>query len=150
MPIEGPALDAPAHLPRLLDRALSTKPDATALVSHGERLTWRELESASVRFAGHLLDMGLQPGDRIASLMPNRPALLVHYLACMKAGLVATPLNYRYQPTEMDHALSVSGASAILVHVEREADITQSGEVVKLSLPPIAYGGSPKGVTHTQ
>jgi acyl-CoA synthetase (AMP-forming)/AMP-acid ligase II len=76
-------------------------------------MTWHELETASVRFARHLLDLGLRPGDRIASLMPNRPALLVHYLACMKAGLVATPLNYRCQPPEMDHALAVSGASAI-------------------------------------
>ena len=42
--------------------------------------------------------------------MPNCPALVVHYLACFKAGLVATPLNYhavlqrRFQGgTQPDH-----------------------------------------------
>ncbi len=67
--------------------------------------------------------LGLNPGDRLASLMPNRIALVVHYLACFKAGLVATPLNYRYATPEIDHALEVSDASALVVHVERQADI---------------------------
>jgi long-chain acyl-CoA synthetase len=40
--------------------------------------------------------MGLEPGDRLASLMANRIDLVIHYLACFRAGLVATPLNYRY------------------------------------------------------
>ena len=54
-----------------------------------------------------------QPGDRVASLMPNRILLVVHYLACFRAGLVITPLNYRYAPREIDHALEVSGAKAM-------------------------------------
>src|SRR4029077_4046211 len=63
------------------------------------------------------------PGDRIASLMPNRILLLVHYLACFRAGLVTTPLNYRYAPREIDHALEVSGARAIVAHAERADDL---------------------------
>ena len=43
--------------------------------------------------------------------MPNRILLLVHYLACFRAGFVTTPLNYRYAPREIDHALEVSGAA---------------------------------------
>ena len=58
--------------------------------------------------------------------MPNRPALIVHYLACLKAGLVATPLNYRYMPPEIDHALEVSGASLLLHHAERDEDVAAS------------------------
>ena len=58
--------------------------------------------------------------------MPNRERSLVHYLACFKAGLVATPLNYRYAPPEIDHALEVSGAAAIVAHAERADDIAAS------------------------
>jgi acyl-coenzyme A synthetase/AMP-(fatty) acid ligase len=58
--------------------------------------------------------------------MPNRPALIIHYLACLKAGLVAVPLNYRYTPPEIDHALEVSGASLLLHHAERDNDIGAS------------------------
>ena len=131
MPISGPPLDAPADLPGLLDQGLSAKPDEVAIATLDERMTWRQLDVASTRYARHLLDIGLRPGDRVASLMPNRPALLVHYLACMKAGFVATPLNYRYQAPEIDHALEVSGASIMLAHVERTQDLAQTREVAK-------------------
>jgi acyl-coenzyme A synthetase/AMP-(fatty) acid ligase len=75
--------------------------------------------------------------------MPNRPALVVHYLACFKAGLVATPLNYRYMAPEIDHALAVSGARALLAHVEREEDLAASQLARQLPLGTISYGGKP-------
>ena len=53
---------------------------------------------ASAALAGGYRGLGLEPGDRVASLMPNRIDLVVHYLACFRAGLIATPLNYRYTP----------------------------------------------------
>jgi long-chain acyl-CoA synthetase len=68
----------------------------------------------------------LKAGDRVASLMPNPIALVVHYLACLKAGLVVTPLNYRYTHREIDHALQVSGDEALLAHVERAEDVGAS------------------------
>jgi long-chain acyl-CoA synthetase len=145
MPISGPPLESPADLAHLLAPALESTPDEVALATQDERMTWRELDAASSRFAGQLLKLGLRPGDRIASLMPNRAALIVHYLACMKAGFVATPLNYRYQPSEIDHALSVSGASMIVAHAERQEDLAASAEVRQLPLPLVAYGGSIDG-----
>jgi long-chain acyl-CoA synthetase len=58
--------------------------------------------------------------------MPNRVDLVMHYLACFKAGLTATPLNYRYTAREIDHPLEVSGASALLAHAERAEDLAAS------------------------
>ena len=75
--------------------------------------------------------------------MPNCPALVVHYLACFKAGLVATPLNYRYMAPEIDHALAVSEARALLAHVEREEDLAASQLARQLPLGSISYGGKP-------
>jgi len=72
--------------------------------------------------------------------MPNRGALLVHYLGCMKAGLTATPLNYRYQAPEIDHALEVSGASVLVAHTERDDVLGVSKRVPQLSLGRISYG----------
>jgi acyl-coenzyme A synthetase/AMP-(fatty) acid ligase len=72
--------------------------------------------------------------------MPNRPELIVHYLACFKAGLVATPLNYRFLAPEIDHALAVSEARALLAHVEREEDLAASQFVQRLPIGTISYG----------
>jgi long-chain acyl-CoA synthetase len=117
MPLTGPPLDAPADLAKFLSSCLKTKPDELALVSAETRWTWRQLEETSDRMARNLLGLGLKLGDRVASLMPNRTALVIHYLACIKAGLVATPLNYRYMPPEMDHALRLGNlGERSLVH----------------------------------
>jgi acyl-CoA synthetase (AMP-forming)/AMP-acid ligase II len=111
--IEGPVLGKPVGpLNQLLREGLTVDPDAVAIESAYRRLTWAELEEESARLAAGYLSIGLSPGDRLASLMPNRVALAVHYLACFKAGLVATPLNYRYTAREIDHALEVSAAAA--------------------------------------
>jgi long-chain acyl-CoA synthetase len=145
MPIAGPPLDGPVELPAILKQGLDTKPDMDALVSRRRRWTWRMLDDVSSRLAGNYLGLGLAPGDRIASLMPNRTELMVHYLACMKSGLVAMPLNYRYMAPEIDHALEVGEAKILVAHDERRHDLAASKLAGKLPLGQISYddnGGS--------
>jgi long-chain acyl-CoA synthetase len=139
MPFAGPTLEGPLDLAGILNLGLAIKPDADALVSRRRRWTWRLLDAVSTRLAGSYFDLGLVPGDRIASLMPNRTELLVHYLACMKCGLAAVPLNYRYMVPEIDHALAVSGARILLTHDERRQDLTGSKLADKLPLGTIGY-----------
>jgi long-chain acyl-CoA synthetase len=139
----GRALETPVRPYGLLRAGLDANPDGGALISVGTRWTWRTLDDLSDRLAAGWLGLGLNPGDRVASLMPNRPALVVHYLACFKAGLVATPLNYRYMVPEIDHALAVSEARALLAHVEREEDLAASRLARQLPLGTISYGGEP-------
>src|SRR5919201_195882 len=106
MLLKGARLEAPAApLNDMLRIGLDAAPDEVAIVSAHRALSWRELDRASAALAGGYRRLGLDPGDRIASLMPNRIDLVVHYLACFRAGLVATPLNYRYTAREIDHAL---------------------------------------------
>ena len=114
MPLSGPPLAKPVDLFTILGAGLAAKPDALALASGQTSWTWRQLEETCDRLARNLLGLGLEPGDRVASLMPNRSELIIHYIACMKAGLVATPLNYRYMAPEIDHGLALSGARILL------------------------------------
>ena len=150
MPQHGPALaeDAIVPLHRILERGLARDPEGLAFVSLLTGKSWRNLEEAATRYARNLLALGLRPGDRVASLMPNRVALLVHYLGCLKARLVATPLNYRYMAPEIDHALEVSGASILLTHVERAQDLAESKLANRLPLGRISYAIEDDGHTH--
>jgi long-chain acyl-CoA synthetase len=141
MPLEGRQITVPVNIRDLARAGLDRDPDAVAIVCAHERLTWRELEERSDRLARSYTELGLRAGDRVASLMPNRIALAVHYLACFRAGLVATPLNYRYSPREIDHALEVSGASVLVSHAERAADLAATKLVAKLPLGVIGVEG---------
>ncbi len=123
----------------LLRFGLDAAADEVAIVSAVRALSWRELEWASAALAGGYRGLGLEPGGRVASLMPNRVDLVVHYLACFRAGLIATPLNYRYTAAEIDHALEVSGARVLLAHVERAEDVAASELAAGLELGVIAY-----------
>lgn len=145
MLLSGSPVDRSVRLSEIVRAGLDTKPDADALVSTTARWTWRQLEDVTIRLAVGFVDFGLQPGDRIASLMPNRDALVIHYLACAKAGLVSVPLNYRYTSREIDFALTTSGASALLVHAERDADVRASARASALPLGTIRYGGNDTG-----
>jgi acyl-CoA synthetase (AMP-forming)/AMP-acid ligase II len=140
MLLEGAPLEAPAApLNDLLRIGLDGAPDKVAILSAQRALSWSELDQASAALAGGYRGIGLEPGDRLGSLMPNRVDLLVHYLACFKAGLIVTPLNYRYTTREINHALEVSGARALLAHVERAEDVGASELAAGLELGTIAY-----------
>jgi long-chain acyl-CoA synthetase len=132
MPLTGRPLEGPVHLPHVLRVGLTQVPDAMALVSSTTRRTWQDLDKMSDNLAGNFLDLGLSPGDRVASLMPNRAALIIHYIACMKSGLVGVPLNYRYTIPEIDRALTVSGASILVAHAERAQELIGSSRVREL------------------
>ncbi len=140
MPLYGTPLDDPTAIADLLKLGLETKADEDVVSSLELSLTWGELDNASSRLAKNYLAHGLKPGDRIASLMPNRAQLYIHYLACMKAGLIAVPLNYRYMSPEIDHALRVSGAKTLLTHNERFEDLKLSEQVNRLPLGTITHG----------
>ena len=133
MQLDGVALDSPAGpLSDMLRTGLDRAPDEVAIVSANRELSWRELDRASAALAGGYGRMGLKPGDRLASLMPNRIDLVVHYLACFRAGVIATPLNYRYTAREIDHALEVSDARCDVKrrqHVSHDGARTTVGEI---------------------
>ncbi|WCO66222.1 class I adenylate-forming enzyme family protein [Iamia majanohamensis] len=132
MVLQGPDLAAPADLRGMVAAGAAAHPDRLALASARRRVTWSELDAEVGRWAGALASFGLSPGDRVASLLPNRLDLAVHHLACLRAGLVAVPLNYRYVAPQVDHALAVSGASLLVAHVERAGDLARCRGIADL------------------
>jgi len=126
MPLHGPPLAPLIDLNRLLEVGLERDPAAPALQDLDRSIGWAELDRRAEQLAWAYRRLGLQRGDRLASLIPNRVELVVHYLAGLRSGLVLTPLNYRYVPREIDHALTLSGAAALVFHGERLADVQAS------------------------
>jgi len=74
-------MDERPHLARLLDAACERHPDKIAIVSGDRQVSCADLRETAARLAGTLADAGLA-GDRIATLLPNGPELIVCYLAC--------------------------------------------------------------------
>lgn len=145
MTLAGPTLDRSVDLSRLLEKGLRETPDAIAVSSMSEEVTWRELDAQSHNVASNYLSLGLRRGDRIVSLLPNRILLLVHYLACLRAGFVAVPLNYRYLARDIDYAIGLSKPRLMIAHKERADDIAQCTSVADLELGGLCVDGKLPG-----
>ncbi len=134
MAFHGPSMAPPIELNCILEAGLRRNPGAMALQDLSHAISWADLDRQVEHLARAYHRLGLQRGDRLASLIPNRVELIVHYLAGLRSGLVLTPLNYRYVPPEIDHALTVSGAVALVFHGERLADVQASAAAAQLPL----------------
>ena len=54
--------------------------------------TFADLRDLSARFAGVLAKLGVAPGDRVATLLPKSPELLIATLALWRLGAIDVPL----------------------------------------------------------
>jgi fatty-acyl-CoA synthase len=70
----------------LLDELAAASPDADAVVFHGERLTFAAVRDQADRLACAFLAIGVQRGDRVAILLPNRPEWVIAAVAAAKVG----------------------------------------------------------------
>ena len=86
------------------------------LVDGRETVTYAQLDEGSDRLAAGLIQLGLEPGDRVAVLHPNSSQLLLAYFGIAKAGCVVVPVNPIYTPREIAHILGDSGARCLVVH----------------------------------
>lgn len=106
-----------------------------ALVFGDVRLTYGQLHERTNRLARAMLGMGLRAGDRVAMLAENSHRYVEFFLAAAKAGLVATPLNFRLTERELLHMLTDSGARAVFLGAEFEA----VGRALRVALPDSVY-----------
>jgi long-chain acyl-CoA synthetase len=105
-------------LSELLTTSTATTPEGIALRTGDDAWTFPELAEWSGRLAKGLVAAGTQPGDRIASFMPNCAELIAGYWACFAAGLVAVPLNHRCIAADAAQTIGNSGSAVLIAHSE--------------------------------
>ena len=98
-------------LANALDEAFDRFSDSTAIRFGSERFSYGDLNRASGAAAKALLNLGLKCGDRVAIRLPKGMAMVILYLACLRSGIIALPLNPVYPVEELRYFLSDSGAS---------------------------------------
>ncbi len=109
----------------VLEQSCSKYKDRMAYHNMGAELSYSELDYLTRNFAASLQNMGLQPGDRIALMMPNILQYPVALFGALRAGLVVVNTNPMYTARELRHQLVDAGAKAIVV-VENFASVLES------------------------
>jgi fatty-acyl-CoA synthase len=102
----------------LLERAAFVYPNKVALV-HGERrYTYAALGGRAWRLANALRGAGLEKGDRVATLLPNSPAMLEAHFGVPAAGGILVTVNTRLSSDEIAYILEHSGSRFLLFDAE--------------------------------
>ncbi|WP_296018995.1 AMP-binding protein [uncultured Agrobacterium sp.] len=93
------------------------RPEKLALVdlASGRRWTYRGLDRAIEQARAAIDALGLGPGDRLASIARNCADLVIAQQACLRSGLIFTPLNWRLAAAEIDAILIDCTPALILV-----------------------------------
>ena len=122
----------PGHLPNVLEfpqvpawwilqRSVERFADKTAVVfvnheslDEMELLTYGELWEKANSLAAGLRGLGVKKGDRVATLMPNSPSLIISYYGIWMSGAAISPCNVMSKEKELRYQLKDSGASKLI------------------------------------
>lgn len=97
-----------------LERSARVWPGKLAVIDGEQRLTYSELGAAVQRMAKSLQQKGVQPGDRVAFVLPNIHEMLMAHFAVPLAGGVLVAVNTRLAPPEVRYILEHSGAKVVV------------------------------------
>ena len=92
-----------------------TKPDTAAICFEHTRITYKELWDRITGMADGLVQMLGEGGKRkIALWLENRPEFLEAFFAIIRLGWIAVPLDKKWTPAELRHALSIACPDAVI------------------------------------
>jgi len=130
----------------LLEESFRKYAANNAFVCMDKFLTYGELDGMSKRLAAWLQSRGMQPGARVAVMMPNVLQYPVALAAILRAGYTVVNVNPLYTPRELEHQLRDSGSEAIIVlenfahTVEQVLDKTAVRHVLVASMGELLGG----------
>ena len=96
------------------------------------RWSYRQLHEAANRLANALAALGVRRGDRVAIVVPQRPATAVAHFAIYRLGAVAMPMSMLFGPEALEYRFADSGAVAAIVDAEALANVRAArGEALR-------------------
>src|ERR1700722_5528044 len=104
----------PMPLARRFDSLAAAYPDRPYVITDARSYSYRELRDWSRRLARGLYGIGVQPGERVALVVDNRPEFVAVKLAIARLGAVAVPVNFSYRADELAVVLNSSQASVLI------------------------------------
>ena len=127
-------------LTQLLEESFRKNAARPHSVCMEEWMTYQQLDELSGALGAWLQGAGLEPGARVAIMLPNIPQFSVTMAAVLRAGYTCVNVNPLYTARELEHQLRDSGATAIVIlenfakTLEEVVEHTQVKHVVLASM----------------
>jgi malonyl-CoA/methylmalonyl-CoA synthetase len=115
-----------------LSQHTQQQPDRPAILFADQLITYGQLYNDVTRFAQALLVWDLQPGDRVALFLDNRPAFVTAYLGTHLAGGIVVLVNTLYRQVELSHIMTDAGVRMCVTNAPG------AQELARLDLPELS------------
>jgi fatty-acyl-CoA synthase len=120
-----------------LKRAAHVYPDREALVYRDFRKTYAEYHDRVTRLASALVKLGIEPGDVVATLLPNLPAHAEAHFGVPACGAVLNTINTRLDADTIAYILDHGEAKVILCDPQFLPSLMQATELMERPTPKI-------------
>ncbi|MGZ8809012.1 MAG: long-chain-fatty-acid--CoA ligase, partial [Mycobacterium sp.] len=110
----------------VLYRHARVRPDRVGFVDPQRRCTFSEMDDRVTRLANALSARGVGRGDRVAVLGYNSIELVESWLAALRLGAVAVPVNFRMVPDEIAYVLADSAAVTVVTDIALAPAVEQA------------------------
>jgi long-chain acyl-CoA synthetase len=118
-----------------------------AIVFDQRAISYDELHASARRLSSELVKRaGVEPGDRIALFLPNRPEFAIAYYAAAGAGAIAASLNVMLKRDELRFILNDCEPKVLITTRELLEQVPQSSEIPSLKLIVCAGGAGVPGI----
>jgi fatty-acyl-CoA synthase len=114
----NPANYAPLTPLTFVERAAYVYPEAVSVVHGKRRDTWRQTYANCRRLASALAGRGIGPGDTVAAMLPNIPAMYEAHFGVPMCGAVLNTLNTRLDAEAIAFMLNHGGAKLLITDRE--------------------------------
>ena len=99
-------------------RSLAAVPDSVFLDFSGESYTYAHFDRLSSHLASSFLKLGVQPGERVASMLDNSVQAVATWIAANKIGAIWVPINTANKGEFLRHPLADCGAKLVVVDAQ--------------------------------
>jgi fatty-acyl-CoA synthase len=114
--------------------------DRVALVSDRETFSYRQWNGRANRYARWARSQGLQKGDVVCLLMPNRPEYMSIWLGLARAGLTTALINTNLSSASLAHCVNIAGAKALIVDASLMPQLAGARDQLNKPLLILAHG----------
>jgi len=104
-----------------------------AVVGHGRRLHYKDLRREALALAARLREAGVEPGDRVAMLLPNSVAAAVSVWAILETRCVLVPLHAAARAPALAAVLRDAAPRWVIT----SGELSQSFSTVRETLPDL-------------